>query len=230
MEALKTHSVIVAGASGLIGSELTKMLSEANNVSTIHLLLRKPHHAISTKIHQHLNPDLVPTDWSESDPLPEYGFICLGTTLKQAGSKQALAKVDFDLVCQVAKTMQTLGVKRLAVVSSIGASATSLSHYLKCKGKMEQALQSMGFERLVIVRPGPLTGERNQTRLNETITEALLKPLSPFMIGSMANYKPIEGKDVARAMLYALFQIDEQYLSATRILHSKEMWALIHQY
>lgn len=221
---------MIAGASGLVGhSALTLLLSD-NNVSAIHALVRRSLNMTNTKLIEHQNSSLSLTQWDDNTQPPELGLICLGTTIKDAGSKEALSHIDYDLVCQVAHTMKLLGTKRLAVVSSVGAHPHSPSHYLRCKGKMEQALRGMGFERLVIVRPGPLRGERSKPRAGEIISEKLLTLCRPLLVGPLTNFRPISGDEVATAMLYSLFQTDHDFGGTTQVLDSKKMWALLRQY
>ena len=112
----------------------------------------------SNKLHTLIHNDLQVTSWDDTNATPKLGVICLGTTKKKAGSKEALRKVDVELVSQVAQSMKFLGVQRVAVVSSYGASPDSYSHYLRCKGQMEQNLKRIGFKQLFIARPGPLVG------------------------------------------------------------------------
>jgi uncharacterized protein YbjT (DUF2867 family) len=196
----------IAGASGLVGSELLKILLSQDAVSGVHALVRRPLPATNSKLIHHQHDSLVITEWDDTVSSPDIGFICLGTTLKQAGSKDALARVDYELVCDVAREMKLIGVKRIAVVSSFGADPHSLSHYLRCKGKMEKVILDMGFERVVFMRPGPLAGKRDQVRKDELYIGRILRLIDPLLIGYLANFRPIAATDVARAMLYALLQ------------------------
>jgi len=222
--------VVIAGASGLVGQQLTKLLLDEQAVSQVHALVRSPLSLEHPKLNQIQDGQLRITQWDDKQTAPDFGFICLGTTKKQAGGKQGLAHVDYELVCQVAQTMKLVGVKRIAVVSSYGADARSLSHYLRCKGKMEQKLLTMSFERTVFVRPGPLAGERYPARTDEVFIGAILKVLSPLLIGPIANFKPIQAKDVARAMLYSVFKPfhspGDNYITLT----SREMHQLLDSY
>ncbi|WP_245680695.1 NAD(P)H-binding protein [Veronia pacifica] len=151
---VSSRTVIVAGATGLVGDELIHQLLGDPDVAQVHVVTRRPISITSDKLVQHQNPELAVTHWQPQWPVPLQGYICLGTTKKAAGSKQGLEDVDLHLVIRVAKMMAVMGVKHLAVVSSIGSHRWSPSHYLRCKGKMEFALRNMGFERLLIVRPG----------------------------------------------------------------------------
>lgn len=198
-------TVITAGSTGLIGNELIKQMLEHDPITRIYALTRRELPFFHSKLETLQHPELRIQEWDDDKVRPEYGFICLGTTLKQAGSKQALEKIDYQLVCDVAQEMKLLGVKKLAVVSSYGASARSLSHYLRCKGRMELTIERMGFERVIFARPGPLKGLREQPRKDEAIVQAVMKVCQPLMIGPLANFIPIEAEDVAMAMQYRLF-------------------------
>lgn len=221
--------VITAGATGLIGNELMKQMLEAEPIEAIYALSRKALPYFHPKLETLIHPELEVQTWTDDKPTPTYGFICLGTTRKQAGSKEALEHVDVKLVCEVASEMKLLGVTRLAVVSSYGASSRSLSHYLRCKGKMELTIERMGFEQVVFVRPGPLVGLRDKPRNDELVLQAVLKVARPLMIGPLRKLIPIHASDVARAMQYALFAKEKGH-SRIRVLESPDMLALIERY
>ena len=216
-------NVIIAGASGLVGGELLNQLLLHPSVRTVYALVRSPLDNNHTKLKQIQDAKLRVNRWDDSQPFPELGFICLGTTLKQAGSKQALAQVDFELVCQVAQTMKRLGVKRIGVVSSYGAKADSFSHYLRCKGKVEQEILGMGFDRVVFVRPGPLAGKRVRPRKDEVIIGKILSLIDPLLIGPLTNFKPIQARQVACALLHALFNSERDSSNRYIALNSSQM-------
>ena len=220
LEKSNNAAAIIAGSSGLIGNELTKQMLERDSLARIYALTRRSLPLFHPKLVELHHPQLQLSQWDDSQVRPEYGFICLGSTRKQAGSKRALEQVDYHLVCDVALQMRQLGVKYLAVVSSYGASARSLSHYLKCKGRMEASLASMGFERLIVMRPGPLKGLREPPRRDEVALQHLLKLCQPLMRGPLANIIPIEAADVAAAMQALLFSPDDnkcQYFNSVAI-------------
>lgn len=218
---------MVAGATGLIGTELIKQMLEEDPVTRIYALSRRELPFFHPKLEVLQNKQLQVQEWDTDRPSPKYGFICLGTTIKQAGSKQELERVDYELVCDVAQTMKVLGVTHLAVVSSYGASVRSLSHYLRCKGKMEMAIERMGFEHITFVRPGPLVGLRDTPRTDEAIVQVVLKSLRPLMFGKLAKLIPIQASEVAKAMQYGLLTNTDRKLQT---LDSIQMRNLINKY
>lgn len=222
--------VIIAGATGLVGKEIVTSLVSQPGVETLYSLSRRTLDEVSdpeNKIISIIDADLSIHHWDEQQPAPRIGFICLGTTLKQAGSKDNLRKIDVELVCKVAQQMKMIGVKRLAVVSSLGASATSLSHYLACKGQMEKNIEKIGFEEVAFVRPGPLVGERKTPRKDEKLLQNVIKVVRPLMIGKLADFIPISAKDVANAMIYQVFSYQKDPVV---YLHRRDMLDLLHHY
>lgn len=224
------HCVIIAGATGLVGSRLLQHILQHDAISTVYALSRRPpqvEHTGNGKVHLLLDPELKITAWEESLPRPTIGFICLGSTRKEAGSRAKLRQVDFELVCHVAQSMKVLGVSKLAVVSSLGADAHSPFHYLKCKGQMENALMQMEFEQLVIARPGPLLGAREQQRQDEKWLQCLMRPITPLLRGQLHNWTPVSADTVAEAMLYRTFSYPHRKIE---ILHKLEMEQLLSQF
>ncbi|WP_244204652.1 NAD(P)H-binding protein [Vibrio rhodolitus] len=224
---MKQQIVMIAGATGLVGTELIKQLLDENAIDHIYSISRSPLVFSHPKLQSLVDSQLRVLDWDESLPAPDKGYICLGTTKKQAGSKQALEAVDYHLVCDVAKTMKLIGVKHLCVVSSYGANPRSLSHYLRCKGKMEMALEKMGFETVSFFRPGPLVGLRDKPRNDEAVVQWIFKLLRPLMIGRLARFIPIPADLVARSMLYTSFASQSR---PVQFLDSVEIRASVKKY
>ncbi|WP_186176060.1 NAD(P)H-binding protein [Vibrio jasicida] len=222
--------VIIAGATGLVGKAVINKLVSQPSIDSLYSLSRKSLTDVAdpdNKIISILDAELAIHDWDEQQPTPNVGFICLGTTLKQAGSKDALRRIDVELVCKVAQQMKMIGVKRLAVVSSLGAKASSSSHYLACKGHMERNIEKMGFDEVVFARPGPLVGQRENPRTDEKLIQTLFKVIRPLMLGNLANFVPIHAQDVAKAMIYQVFSYQQDPIV---YLHRREMLDLIKHY
>ncbi|CAM4261061.1 Rossmann-fold NAD(P)-binding domain-containing protein [Vibrio neonatus] len=211
-------NIILAGGTGLIGQSVMAYLTlHPELVNALYIPTRSP---ITTQ-HNHFITLANDEFFTLQEPIAELGIICLGTTKKQAGSAQGLYRIDHDLVLKFAKQMQALGVRRLAVVSSFGANANSLSHYLKCKGEMERDVSQLGFEQLIFARPGPLVGERSAPRRDEIIVQKLLKVVSPIMLGPLQNLRPVQADDVAKYLIKSLCH--ESHTSNTTIAHYRQL-------
>ena len=206
----------LAGASGLIGREL---LAAWPGPGTLHALVRKPMAASSSRVQVHV------VSFRKLPPLPpaEEAYCCLGTTLAAAGSKEAFRTVDMDAVLLFARAAQAAGVRRFAVVSSLGADARSPNFYSRVKGEMEDALATCKFDSLVLARPSLLIGDREslgqEPRLGERMAVALARPLAPLI---PARWRPITAARVARAMLRAMAEARP----GVRTVESKELQRL----
>lgn len=214
---------LLAGATGLIGSELRRLLEQANQ--PVHLLVRRDIEARSStetvQVIDFTRPDL-PACQADID----WVFCALGTTIKKAGSKAAFEAVDLQAVVDLGAEARRQGYQNLAVVSSLGADASTGNFYLQTKGRMEQALMAQGWDKLVIVQPSLLLGDREEFRLGERVGAIIGAMLSPFLRGSLAHYRPIQGSQVARALL-TLSQTAE---SGTARVKSGELRRLASQH
>ena len=129
-------------------------------------------------------------------------FICLGTTIKKAGSKEAFQKVDVTYCYEIAKQAQARGVKNISIVTSLGSDSNSANFYLKSKGMLEDKITKIDFDSISIHRPGLLIGARNEMRLGEFIGQKIFPYfIDPFLMGSIRKYRSIKGDTLAMAMV-----------------------------
>ncbi|WP_368540728.1 NAD(P)H-binding protein [Enterobacter soli] len=184
--------VLITGATGLVGGHLLRLLIQERKVNYIAAPTRRPLADVPGVFNPH-DPQLTDALAQVQDPI-DIAFCCLGTTRREAGSKEAFVHADYTLVVDTALTAKKLGAKHLVVVSAMGANARSPFFYNQVKGKMEDALIAQRWEYLTIVRPSMLLGDRDKRRFNESI----FAPLFSLLPG---NWKSIEARDVARAML-----------------------------
>jgi uncharacterized protein YbjT (DUF2867 family) len=127
-------------------------------------------------------------------------FSCLGTTLKQAGSKEAQYEVDFTYQYQFAKFASENGVPEYILVSSTSADPNSIFFYSRIKGELEEAVKKLEFKRIVIMQPSVLAGDREKERAGEKWGAALINTagkILPFL----KKYRSIQGSTVASAMI-----------------------------
>ncbi len=139
-------------------------------------------------------------------------FCCLGTTRREAGSKEAFIHADYTLVVDTALTGRRLGAQHMLVVSAMGANAHSPFFYNRVKGEMEEALIAQNWPKLTIARPSMLLGDRSKQRMNET----LLRRCSVCY----GNWKSIDARDVARVMLAEAMRPEHEGVT---ILSSSEL-------
>lgn len=200
-------TALVIGATGLVGSELTNLLLADDRFDKVKVFVRRSTGKQHPKLEEHrVNFDAVPA-W-QSLLTGDVLFSSLGTTLKQAGSKEAQYKIDFTYQYNVAKAAAENGVTQYVLVSSAGASPQSRLFYSRMKGELEKAVQTFSFAHIHILQPGILQGERDEFRLGERIGVGMLS-VTRYIPG-LQKYKPIPGATVAQAMINAAFREQEK--------------------
>jgi uncharacterized protein YbjT (DUF2867 family) len=201
---LKT--ALVLGATGLVGKTLVEQLCRDHRYQTVTCLLRKP-----------LSKDFFITSTDKIEPIvvdfekledyqgyfgSQHIYVCLGTTIKKAGSKSAFRKVDFEYVHIAAQLARAQRAVSFVWISSVGANAKSHNFYLRVKGELENAILGMsGLDNASAVRPSLLLGERDEMRTAEKFASMLSPLLSPLLIGNLGKYKPVQAADVAAQMV-----------------------------
>lgn len=193
-------TAIVIGATGLVGSALVDRLAEADHVARVVTLTRRPAPHASPKVENRV-VDFDRLDAHADAFRGEWLFSCLGTTLRQAGSVAAQRRVDVDYPLAAARLADANGVRHCLIVSSAGADASSRSPYLRMKGEVDDAVEAMGFERVTIVRPSLLAGERDRARPGEVIGGVVLRALA--WVPGVRRYRPIRGDQVAERLVRA---------------------------
>ena len=198
---MSERTATLIGATSLVGGELLSLLLDDNYFRKVRILVRRPF----TMNHPKLERKLV--DFSDADSLlvgldeSDVVFCTIGTTMKKVGgNKEVYRKIDYDIPVNIARYCKIMNCKNYIVVSAVGADSGSRNFYLKLKGEVEDILKKVGIESTYIMRPSMLLGKRNEFRFGERVVIPLIKKIA-FLLPS--KYKPIEAKDVAKAMLVA---------------------------
>ncbi|MEX2591453.1 MAG: NAD-dependent epimerase/dehydratase family protein [Anditalea sp.] len=150
-----------------------------------------------------------------------HAFCSLGTTIKDAGSKESFYKIDHDFVIGFARWTHQLGATKFLYVSAIGADATSSIFYNKVKGQVEEDLKLIPFDYLGIFQPSILLGHRRGNRLGEEVGKVVMKIITA--LGIYKKYKPIYDYQVAKAMVHHATKTNER---AVEVISSREMLQL----
>jgi len=194
-------SVLLIGATGLVGRECLRLLLADSAYDRIIVVTRRP-----------LSPDVrspkLETHVIDFDHLNEYdelftvdAIICaLGTTIRQAGSRTRFRTVDYEYPLAFARLGRRHGCEHFLVVSALGANPRSRVFYNRVKGELEDALRALNYPRLTIVRPSLLLGPRANLRLREEVAKRVTRWLGPLVPRA---YKPVEARTVATALVRA---------------------------
>ena len=188
---------LVVGSTGLVGEHLLGLLLADSRYEKVIALSRK-----SLEIN-HSKLSNVVVDFNKlneySDQLKANDiFCCLGTTMKQARSKEAFRKVDFEYPLELAKITKTLGAQQYLLVTALGANTKSSFYYNRVKGEVEEAIGQLGFKSYHIFRPSFLQGNRKEKRPGEEATHTFFKVFG-FLVSN--RFKGIDSIKVARAIL-----------------------------
>ncbi|PYY06676.1 MAG: oxidoreductase [Acidobacteria bacterium] len=192
-------SALIAGSTGLVGSDCLQFLLASPEYASVTALVRKG----SGISHPKLLEQLVDFESLGNFPGSDDVFCALGTTIKKAGSQPAFRRVDLEYPLLLAERSLTAGAKQFLLVSSVGANAKSGNFYLHTKGELEDALQRLPFVSLHIFRPSFLVGERKEKRTGEHLGMVLAEALKFTMVGALRKYRSIRAATVAQAMVKA---------------------------
>ena len=108
--------------------------------------------------------------------------ICaLGSTMAQAGSREAFKRIDHDYPLTFAGQAHAHGAGTFVLNSAAGADAGSRIFYNRVKGALEQDLRGLDFDSLTLVRPGLIGGQRAHKRTGEHLALQVLGALGPLL-------------------------------------------------
>jgi uncharacterized protein YbjT (DUF2867 family) len=199
-------TAIVLGATGLVGSQLLRVLLDDNRFGRVIILVRRPTNISHSKLEEHVVNFDKPEEWKhvvKGDVL----FSAFGTTIQKAGSKEAQYKIDYTYQYEVAKAASQNGVSRYVLVSAAYSSPDSKVFYSRIKGELDRDVSALPFEAIHILRPGMLDGKRKEKRVGETVGIAVMSFLS--RMPGLGSLKPINDIQVARAMINAGLQLSK---------------------
>lgn len=192
-------NALLVGATGATGRDLLQLLVADPEINRVEIFVRKAPELAHQKVHVHVIDFNQPNQWRQlvkGDVL----FSCLGTTLKEAGSKKAQWKIDYDYQYEFAKAASDNNVKSYVLVSSGYASPDAFFHYPKMKGMLEEAVKKLAFRTVSIFRP-PILIRKNTNRLMEKAGRKLVQTFNK--IGLFQSQKPMPTEILAQAMINA---------------------------
>lgn len=212
--------VLLIGGTGLVG----RLLADGLINSSVHVdaITRRASGRSHPQWHEQVGPGAQWADVARRTG-GDVAISALGTTLRAAGSQVAFRAVDFHLVLDFGRAARESGVSHMMVVSSAGADTASRNFYLRLKGELERALEELGFDRLDIIRPGLLRGERrDDRRLGERLGILISPVVNLLLRGRLAAFAAIDARIVAAAMARL---IDEES-PGTFIHHNSDLYRL----
>ncbi|HEX7667887.1 MAG TPA: NAD-dependent epimerase/dehydratase family protein, partial [Polyangiaceae bacterium] len=116
---------VMIGATGLVGSQVLLQLLADDRFSKVVSIGRRKTGNESAKLEEKVVDFDNPVSWS-TDVKGDVAFSALGTTLKQAGSKEVQKKIDYTYQLDFAKAAKANGVPTFSLCSAASADAKSV--------------------------------------------------------------------------------------------------------
>ena len=211
--------VALFGSTGLIGKNVLKLLVRLDQVERVYCPVRSVSAPAETGILEGAaKVDFEVVDFEHVDALREKfagldaAICCLGTTIKQAGSKPAQEKIDVRLPLSLAAVAKKAGVRHFLCVSAQGANSHSPFFYNRLKGMLEEGLTMIGFEALTLVRPSLLLGKHKDKRFGE---ELMQKIFGKYLAVLPARIRPVFAESVAAHLVASMLKPPFDHICAT---------------
>jgi len=193
-------TALIFGSSGLVGKNLLNQIINNSNYSKVKIFVRSSLEISDPKV-EIINTDFKDLQKIENLIIGDDCFFCIGTTKKNSPDKNEYRRVELDLPKKIAQISKSNDIKSFIYVSSGFADPKNSGDYLKFKGLVEEEIKSLNFEKIGILRPSFLLGNRKEKRVGEKIGIFIFKLLSPLFVGPFKKMKPIHSEIVAKAMI-----------------------------
>lgn len=217
--------VMLLGATGLTGGLVLEELLDSSAVSVVVAPVRRELSVQNDKLSQAV------VDFDQLDRHEELFHVdaiicCLGSTIKQAGSRERFREIDYGIPMQAAELGRKQGVTAFLLMSAIGASSSSSVFYNRVKGELEDALKALAFPYLSIYQPGLLMTERAEQRTVESLGIKAMPAINCLLQGPMKRYRGIESQTVARAMVTELISLADRAPNQPPEVHLRQFDAM----
>jgi nucleoside-diphosphate-sugar epimerase len=217
-------SAFVAGATGLTGREVVRVLAQRGIATFAHVRPDSPRLAEWQKRLSAQGAHVDTTPWDEAalrrrlaQVAPDVVFALLGTTRargkkaqRETGQPDTYESVDYGLSARLLHaTRASCQAARFVYLSAIGVSQSSRGAYYRARFKVEQELRESGL-RYTIVRPSFIIGERDDPRpgerLGSKVADAALR-LAGVLGGAELRdrYQSIAAPELAEALVRLAF-------------------------
>ena len=193
-------TALVFGSSGLVGGHLLNQLIENDKYNKIKIFVRSEPKNHNPKV-EIINTDFNNLENHKEDIEGDDCFFCIGTTKQNSPDKNEYRRVELDIPKEIAQIAKSNSLSSFVFVSSGFADPKNSGDYLKFKGLVEEELKRLSFQKLGIVRPSFLLGDRKEKRIGEKIGILIFKLLSPLFVGPLKKMKPIHSEKVAKSMI-----------------------------
>ena len=219
-------TAIVLGATGLVGGHLLRLLLDDNDYSVVKVFGRSSVGFSEEKLEEYI-VDLLTLEKHSEKFTGDVVFCCVGTTKAKTSDKSHYRDIDYGIPVTAATLSEEKNIKTFIVVSALGADKNSRVFYNRVKGDMEEAVMVKNIEEIYIMQPSLIGGERDESRMGESIAKFFMNLLQPLMVGDLRKYRPIHPNDIAKAMMYLA---GDAVMRETKRIESDHIKELAKQY
>ncbi|TDZ61484.1 Protein fmp-52 [Colletotrichum trifolii] len=206
------HSAAVIGSTGLVGSHVLSALITSEAFATVNTISRRMPKAGGLTHKPIVETDITawPPKLAALQPLPTVVFSALGTTRAAAGSIAEQWKIDHDLNVELVKAAKVAGVKAFIFISSAGTrgAVSGQAPFSKMKNGVEDAIKEAEFDHGIILKPGLILGEREESRGGEGFLQTVVKNLG-VLNRNLQDGIGQEAEVIARAAVHAGILVEQ---------------------
>lgn len=193
-------TAVLLGATGLVGSQLLKLLLLDEHFGTVRTFGRRPSGSSHPKLKEFIVDFEKPAEW-EGAVTGDVLFSAFGTTRAQAGGKEPQYKIDVTYQLEMARIAKKNDIPHYVLVSTPGANPKSPFFYTRIRGVLDEQVKQLGFGKVSLIKPSILVGKRERKRTGESIGISMGNVI--FRLPGLRKYRPIPAETVAKAMISA---------------------------
>lgn len=168
-------TALLAGASGLVGSQCLRALTASPLYERVLVVTRRDLGDLVA--HPKIEQIVLPfAELAKHAPrlAADHVFCALGTTIRKAGSRERFREVDFSYPYELARLARGSGAGHFSLVSALGADPKSWFFYSRVKGDLEVAVRQLELPSVAIFRPSVIAGDRTESRPLERVANRVL--------------------------------------------------------
>ena len=193
--------VLIIGGTGQVGAAVVRALAAEPSCAEVVMVNRKTIALTATpRVRQVILDTAAASFQADVTALaqgmvaqggPVYGACCVGVGKGSLNwSEEDLKALEIGVVGSFARGCYAGGITKFALLSAAGSTAKSRIRYVRIMGLKEENVQSVGFNRLAIFRPGIIGGNVHTPGYVEWLGRLLPGP-----------YGTIDQDDIGRAFV-----------------------------
>ena len=215
---MNEYGVLILGGTGQVGAAVVQALLDAPHCAEVVMITRRP---VASRGDARLRVVVLDTDKPSFEqevaalakscgPREMFGASCVGIGAgSRKWSEEELTKLEVGVVGAFARGCHTGGIESFGLLTAAGTNSNSLVRYGRVMGRKEEAVQAVGFARLMIFRPGIIAGNVH--------TPGFVAALGRIIPGPWGT---IEQTEIGRAFVR---EFERRDFSGVKILHNAEM-------